>query len=701
MASVAFIDFETRSTVDLPKAGADVYARHPSTDLLCLGYTFDEEPIQVWRPLSPAPERLLEHVRSGGVVVAHNVPFELLIWEHVCMHKYAWPQLKPSQVVCTMAASYAMALPGALERAAPAIGLKIKKDEKGARIMRQLSRPRDYLDDGTPVWWDELEHPEKFLALYAYCAQDVEVERQIYKRVMPLSPREREVWLLDHKINQRGVCIDLEAATTAKAIIEKEKERHNERIKFITAYGVATYNATSQLKDWISKQGVEVPSLAKAELSELLTRKDIPKKVRDVLTIRQEAAKSSTAKLDSMLLGTCEDGRFRGMFQYYGAQATGRWAGRRLGQNFPRPNLSREAIEQVFKLFKDGPDAAGTIDMFYGPPISVVADCLRSFLVASPGHDFVGGDFNAIEARKVAWLAGQEDMLDRFRRKEDVYIYAAADTFRKDLKDITEDERQIGKVEILSFGFQGGVAAIQKMCKAYGIAMEPAFDGLWEVAPTDHREKALGAWSRARAKAIKEGIPLITREEYIASDLAKLAWRAANPHTVNYWYALERAATEAVRKPGSVQTAGAPGRQVKYRVAGSFLWAMLPSNRVLCYPYPKLEQTETPWGQVKETFSYMGEDSVTKVWCRHLAYGGLLCENNTQACARDLLADAMFRLEENKYPVVLHFHDEAISEIPEGFGSTEEMESLMESSAPWAKDLPVKSKCWRGKRFRK
>jgi DNA polymerase len=343
--------------------------------------------------------------------------------------------------------------------------------------------------------------------------------------------------------------------------------------------------------------------------------------------------------------------------------------------------------------------ARDTIDVLYGRPLARLSDCLRGFIVAEDGFWFIGADLNAIEARKVAWLAGDEPVLDIFRNKQDVYKFAASDIYTKPALEITDNERQVGKVAVLALGFGGGVGAFYTMSKAYNVNIGDAFPALWASATPENREKALANFKRNGRRYET------TQNEFLAADLTKLAWREKHPKIVKYWYDLEEAACNAVGQKGKAFVAGAPGRQIKYLQHGSFLLCRLPSGRVISYPYPKLETVETPWGEPKIGLTYMATDVLEKGqkkrWGRTKAYGGLLCENVTQASSRCVLSDAIKRLESRGYPVVFHVHDEIICELLKGKGSVEEMSAIMSEVPAWAPGLPILAKGWNGCRYQK
>ncbi len=305
-------------------------------------------------------------------------------------------------------------------------------------------------------------------------------------------------------------------------------------------------------------------------------------------------------------------------------------------------------------------NAIEEIDLYYGKPMQVMSDCLRGFVTAAPGKKLICVDFSSIEARVLAWLAGQENVLDVFRTHGKIYEHAISEISGTPIDEVTPEQRQIGKVIILALGYGGGVRAFQSMAKNYKVKIPDA-----------------------QAKIIKND------------------WREKHKDIVSYWHRLEDAAIGACFSPGQKFSAGAKGREIVFLKHGSFLWAKLPGGGVLCYPYPKIKEVDTPWGQPKDALTFMGVDSLTKKWCEQQTYGGSLAENTTQAVARDLLVAAMHRWEENGYPPIMHCHDEAVSEVLKTFGSLKEAVELFCQLPDWAKGLPIAAAGWEGKRYRK
>jgi DNA polymerase len=694
--TILHIDFETFSACELKDRGLHNYAADPTTGAHCMAYAFDDGKVQVWTP-ADAPlqhHAMLDHVAEGGLVYAHNAPFELAIWNLVMVPRYGWPRLRPEQVRCTMAMAYAMSLPGALGNAAPALGIEQRKNAAGARVMMQLAKPRIAVGDPSgqdawegPVFWTYADDPAKFEQLYAYCRQDVEVERALHHRLMELSDYEQRLWQLDYTINDRGVQVDLPSIDKAIALVEAEKKRLNAEMLRVTGGVVGACTEVQLLVKWIRTQGVELKGLAKADVLDALSG-DLPPAVDAALRLRKEAAKSSTAKLIAMRDRASADGRVRGTKQYHGAN-TGRWAARGMQtDNYPRPRrgMKPKHINDIFAHLSE----RDYIDLMYGPVLDAMADSLRGMIVGEPKTELLASDFSNIEGRVLAWIAGEEWKLQAFRDFDagigpDIYKLTYSTSFNAPLDSVSDDDRQIGKVEELAFGFGGGVGAGQNMARVYGVKAD---------------DETVDEW--------------------------KKAWRAKHPMIADTWCGgrrvsglwgdLEEAAIRALREGGK-HSAGAAGRECTFLKDGSFLWCRLPSARVLCYPYPEIRDVETPWGSTKEALTYMTElDSTARKktktlpdvnakgnWCRISTYGGSLAENVTQAVARDLLAHSMFTLESAGYKIVMHIHDEIVVEIATTCDSNtlERVEALMAQTPNWAAGLPVSAEGWRATRYRK
>lgn len=689
------IDLETRSAVDLKKTGVYVYAEDTSTDVWCAAYAVDDEPVQLWTPGMPCPDAVLDAVMNDWPIIGHNSNFEQALWHGVLGPRYGWPIPDPKQWRCTMAMALAMSLPGSLDNAAAALGLDTRKDVKGYGIMMRMAKPRKVNADGSIVWWNE---PERMADLYAYCRQDVEVERRLEKRLMALSSDELDLWHLDQAINARGVYVDEKLCLAAKAIVAQTQARLDVEMKTVTDYSVSACSNAVQLAQWVRAKGFPADSIAKDQIEILLARDDLPEDVRRALELRREAAKASVAKIDSLLAGMQRDKRSRGLLQYHAA-STGRWGGRRFQpQNIKRPKLKNVdlAIEAVMHGDVD------VIDMMYGEPLSVVGDCLRGMIRAAPGNKIMAADYANIEGRVLAWLAGEEWKLQAFRDFDagtgpDLYRLAFSRAFGVPIDQVDSMMRQIGKVMELALGYQGGPGAFQTMARGYGIDIGESYDLVTQQAGPVIAGKAASAWlSRGKSSGMAE-------HRWRAAEIVKMLWREAHPEIVAFWWALDKAAIEAVENPGLVIYCG----KVRMVVKGSFMWLRLPSGRALCYPYPKIVSKEMPWEDEdgvpvkRPAFSYKGVDSYTRKWTDCYAYGGLWAENITQAVARDLMADGVKALEAAGYPVILTVHDEIVSEVAEGFGSVEEFCSIMTALPAWAEGCPVAAEGFSALRYRK
>jgi DNA polymerase len=502
------------------------------------------------------------------------------------------------------------------------------------------------------------------------------VERELHKRVFALSPRERKVWLMDYAINQRGVQMDLETARAGAVMADQIKEKAGRELAELTDGAVTSPTALIPLKQWLDARGcpASATGLNKEAVADLLAAENWPPEVMRALQIRQEAGKASVAKLNRMQELACDDGRLRNWAQYYGA-GTGRWAARGVQvHNLVRDMPPPEVVEEIMAAVRNG--ELEWIGLAYGPPMSMISRCSRSFFVAPDGKVLIAGDFAGVESRGGAWFSGEQWKIDAFIAADNktgpgVYELTASRTLGVPLERITKDspERQSGKVQELAFLYQGGVAAARKFLPA---------------SMKDTPPDTLNAW--------------------------KLAWRAAHPKTKATWGQLEDAAINAVLAPGTEFTAGFPGRHVVFKKAGSFLWCKLPSGRVLCYPYPKLLP-----GKYSDQLTYMTVPSendsgriITDLanannWARIGTYGGALMENIIQAICRDLLVDCMLELDSHGLAIVLHVHDEIVIESQENVAGYEQkiMEDVMRTPSPWAAKFPLRADCHAMKRYGK
>lgn len=689
------IDFETRSVINLTRSGVYPYATHPTTDVLVARYAFDDGPIQEWTRVDWfCPDDIARHVMAGGEIWAHNAAFERALWWGCLVSRYGWPKPRREQFHCTAAVGAALSLPRSLDGMAQALGLATRKDNEGRRLMLKMCKPLALRPDGTPIWY---EPPGALERLSAYCAQDVATERAIHKTVLPLPAAERAVYLLDQHINDRGIAIDVPLITAALRLVDQQMRHLDEQLWEASGWRLGRPTQVARIKEWAAREGVEIESLAKKPLGDLLDDPELPEHVRAVLEVRKEAAKSSTAKLTSLLECVDTDGAIRGMLLYHAA-GTGRWAGR-LAQvhNFPRGTGLVKKPEEAIPYIRLG-DAA-TLRMLWGRPLDVVSDCLRSMLVARPGRRLMAGDYANIEGRENAWLAGEEWKLRAFGAYdrgdgEDLYCIAAGAIFGR-LIDPDEDkaERQVGKVAELALGYQGGVKAFVSMAVNYpgtDKALVRVSDALWLAAPKAMRERVQERFDETGGM----DVPWVL---FRAIEVTKRRWRDKHPSIVTLWHELERAAIAAVQDPGAVKTCG----RVAFRYRLGFLWMRLPSGRSIAYASPKVTQAKTPWDTTVPKLTVMGVNPKTKQWVRESLYGGKLCENAVQGIARDVMVAGMLELEAAGYPVILTVHDEIVTEPDNGFGGLREFTDLMTAAIPWNTGCPVAAKAWEGPRYRK
>ena len=695
------IDFETRSACDIKKRGAWVYSEHPTTQIICCAVKVDGESPMIWFPkwswdLLPEDHDLPiinDHemftlLRTADIIEAHNMPFERGMWVNVATPQYGWPAIPVEKLRCSASKAAYHALPRALGQACGALGLEQQKDNDGYRLMMRMCRPRKPTKASKAVWHEE---PDDIVRLAQYCLQDTRSEEALSQALKDLPAQELRVWQLDQAINARGIQADIESAELMVTEINAFEKKLLEETARLTNQAVSSPKQIAATRQWLLGQGVATESLDKAAVSTLLAKKDLPAAARRVLEIRQQLGKSSTSKYQGILDRASKDGRIRGSLLYHGC-STGRWSstGNNL-QNLPRgsisdPELALEALHGGgFEL----------IDLVWGDPMGAASTCIRSIITARPGHELICADFSSIEARVLAWLANETETLSAFENGLEPYKVAASGIFNIPYARVSKDQRQTGKVSTLSLGYAGGIGAYAAMAKVYGIDLEtlPAF-----VFPGVD-EEVMARAKRTAGIYLKRNSGL-SLEAAMACDIIKQLWRKANPRIVQLWAGLEEAALMAVSKPGGVYSYG----RVKYGVVDDFLKCRLPSGRLLHYYRPEILTKPTDWGQDKAFIAFWSLNPKNRQWEKpvtHGLYSGLLAENVVQALSRDLMAEAMLRVEAAGYPVVLSVHDELVSEIPVGFGSLEEYEKLMAIVPAWAEGCPINAEGWRGLRYKK
>ena len=658
------IDFETRSAAPIKKVGAAAYAQHPTTEVICLALKWEGQDPEIWYSPAFAPQvrlplltdtQVVEAMEEADIIEAHNAQFEFFIWKYV-MPKYGFSMFDTRKLRCSAAKAAMFGLPRDLAGACMAAGVSQQKDVEGSRLMMRLCQPRkalkeDKLRDAdweSRIYWRGT--PEEFKRLGLYCLQDVRAEEALSNALPDLPGREQELWHLDLLINDRGIRVDVPAAEAILSCVETHAARMTREFKEMT--GLSSPKQRDALLNHLISIGVQMEGLTAKDVADALSAAEDGTQAKRILEIRQSLSKSSTAKYNAFLATRGDQDRIRGCFMYHGA-GTGRWSGRLIQpQNFPRGAFGD--VEFCIKLFQEG--ALESVNELYGDPMVAASTCLRGMLIPAEGKEFICADYSSIEGRVLAWIAGEETALEVYRKGRDPYKVAAAAIYHEKYEDVSKPHRQIGKVAELALGYQGSVGAFSAMAAVYGITLpESEIQGIVD------------------------------------------SWRDARPLTVNLWRELETACKSAIQNPGKAYGY----RDVKFIVRNRMLAMRIPSGRCLWYVNPRLEPKEMKWGETKTVIAFDGVNSMTRKWGRQYLYGGLLAENVTQATARDILANGLFNAEAAGYPIVMHVHDEAIAEVPEGFGSVEAFECLLCALPEWGRDIPLKAEGWRGKRYKK
>lgn len=635
-------DIETYSPVNLTKAGVYPYAEHDEFDILLFGYSIDGNPVQVVDLASgeTLPQTVLEALTDSRIVKwAFNATFE-----RVCISAWLrkrYPEilsegfLDPAQWRCSMIWAAYLGLPMSLEQAGQALNLDVQKDSAGKRLIKQFCTPAapSMLNGGgrrnppssDPDGWQEFKD---------YNRRDVEVELAIHDRLsaFPVPDDEWAAYVLDQRINDTGIRLDQGFVDKAVDINNRYRDKTLAQAQKLT--GLENPNSPIQLKEWLTTHGVTLPSLSKVDVDTAL--ETATGTVKTVLTLREELAKSSVKKYQAMQTAVCSDGRARGLIQFYGAGRTGRFAGRLIQvQNLPRNYLPD--LTQARTLVQNGDGEA--LELLYDSVPDTLSQLIRTAFIPSPGNRFIVADFSAIEARVIAWLAGEDTTLDAFRAGKDLYCETASRMFGVPVSKhgVNAELRQKGKIAVLACGYGGSTGAL----------------------------KAMGALRMGLAES--ELKPLVD------------AWRAANPSIVGLWADVEQAAitTVSTRQPTQVGS-------LHFTHESGILFITLPSGRRLAYVQPRLG--ENRFGGTSITYQGL---STGRKWGRLETYGGKLVENIVQAIARDLLVHAMHTVTQSGYRIVMHVHDEIIIDHPTGTGSVEHVCQLMSKTPAWAEGLPL------------
>ena len=629
---VLYLDTETYSSVDLRSSGLFKYMEAPDFEVLLLPFAWNDEPVRVLDLFDEEDRAELPDILAGlkdpdTIKVAHNSAFE----RNAYRRQFGFYQ-PPEEWVDTMILAAMNGLPMSLDEAGAALQLPLQKLKEGTALINYFCKPcKPTLSNGGRT--RNLPHhaPEKWERFKAYAARDVETEREIYKRLQkfPVPEWERRVWALDARINERGVLVDQELVSAAIAVDDSFREAHMAELERLT--GLENPNSVAQLKLWLEAVGVSADSLNKATVADLLD--SVPDRTtRRVLELRQLLGKTSTKKYQAMQSAACQDDRVRGLLQYYGAARTGRWAGRLVQvQNLPQNHLDN--IADVREMVREQ-DLADLVLEYDSVP-DVLSQLIRTAFVAKPGHTFLVADYSAIEARVIAYLAGEQWRLDVFAQGGDIYCSSASQMFKVPVEKhgVNGHLRQKGKVAELACGYGGGVSAL----KAFG--------------------------------ADKMGLSEEEMQQIVDQ------WRAASPTIPQFWRETETAAKNALRNPGrtfSIQCG------VKYRKDTDALRCRLPSGRILSYWGARLDDD----GKV----CFMGQNQTTRKWEKMETWGGRLVENIVQAYARDCLAVALLRLDEAGHDITFHVHDEVIVEAPDGT-TWQEVAEIMGRPIDWAPGL--------------
>jgi DNA polymerase len=633
------IDIETFSDIDLSKCGVYRYTDSPNFDILLFAYSIDEGPVEVVDLASgeEIPTDIVEAILSSDIIkTAFNANFERVSLMRYLSRKLGKKvYLNPSSWRCSEVQAAMLGLPLHLEGVAKVLRLGAQKMAEGKPLISYFCIPcKPTAANGGRTRNMPSDAPDKWELFKQYNIRDVEVELEIRKKIKdyPIPAPEQALYELDQRINDRGFRADMDFVMQAISCDKQFTVAATERAYELT--GLENPNSVSQLKDWLSDRGVEVESLSKKNVKELVSETE--GEVEEALKLRLLMAKTSVRKYEAIERAVCSDGRVHGLFQFYGANRTGRFAGRLVQvQNLPQNHLID--LKLARDLVKEG--RFDDLQMLFGNTPGVLSELIRTAFIPKEGHRFIVADFSAIEARVLSWLAGEKWRLEVFQSHGKIYEASASQMFHVPIDEITKGSplRQKGKISELACGYGGGVGALKSM-------------GALEMGVEENELQGL-----------------------IDN------WRRANPHIVNFWWEVDKMAIKAVKERTRTRTHG-----IIFTYKSGMLFVTLPSGRDLVYVKPKLMLNK--FGREGLTYEGIG---TTKKWERIETYGPKIVENIVQAASRDLLAEAMLRLDKAGFAIVAHVHDEVICEVPMGESSVEEVCSFMSESPKWSEGLPL------------
>ncbi len=693
-----YLDFETFSEVPL-KYGVNAYAEQ--ADIMLAAYALDDGPVTVWD---------LTDIGIGAARDMHADLFDALVDDDFLIHchntgfdrviarkaknspaEMVKAAMKPERWHCTMTRALAHGLPGKLEVLSDIFKLsdETAKDKEGKSLIQLFCKPRPKKQKLRRANSDT--HPEEWRRFVRYAALDIESMRVLNAKIPSWNYRGAELalWHLDQRINDRGVAVDLDLACSAIRAVDRAQQLLSERTQEITDNKVEKTTQRDRLLKYILEDhDVSLPDMRASTLERRIDDPNLPQPVRELLAIRLQASTTSVSKYNRLLNAVSKDGRLRGTLQFCGASRTGRWAGRVFQpQNLPRPSLKNDDIEFGIIAMKNDCE-----DLFYNNVMQLTSSAIRGALVAPKNRKLVVSDLSNIEGRAQAWLAGEEWKLEAFRAFDrgegfDLYNLAYAKSFGILPKDVTKAQRQVGKVQELAFGYQGGVGAWLTFSLIYGIDLEEMAAAAYPTLPKDALRAAETALARAKQRKKTFGL---SDRAYIVCDAFKVLWRKAHEQTNSYWDDLE----DTVRKAISLKGKTFVCRKLSVRCDGAWLRIILPSGRALCYPSPRVEDR----GQI----NYMGMNQYSRKWSRIKTYGGKLSENVCQAVARDVMGANMPLIENEGYAIVLSVHDELITETPDDARyNSKHLSELLSTPPLWAPDMPLAAGGFETRRYRK